>query len=79
MTDSHLFRQLAAKLYLEAHPEDLETVRRILGHTSQRTTSRSYADIRTAAAFRRFDDMIAGRSAQALSRLPSKGRQGGGV
>jgi len=76
---AHLFRQLAAKLYLEAHPEDLETVRRILGHKSQRTTSRSYADIRTAAAFRRFDDMIASRRAQAFSRLPSKGRQGGGV
>jgi integrase len=76
---AHLFRQLAAKLYLEAHPEDLETVRRFLGHTSQRTTSRSYADIRTAAAFRRYDDMIASRRAQALTRLPGMGRQGGGV
>jgi len=76
---AHLFRQLAAKLYLEAHPEDLETVRRVLGHTSLRTTSRSYADIKTAAAFRRYDDMIAARRAQALTRLPGKGRQGGGV
>ncbi len=76
---AHLFRQLAAKLYLEAHPEDLETVRRIFGHTSQRTTLRSYTDIKTAAAFRRYDDMIASRRAQALTRLPSIGRQAGGV
>jgi integrase len=75
----HLFRQLAAKLYLEAHPEDLETVRRIFGHTSLRTTLRSYAEIKTAAAFRRYDDMIASRRAQALTRLPSIGRQGGGL
>ncbi len=76
---AHLFRQLAAKLYLEAHPEDLETVRRIFGHTSLRTTLRSYTDIKTAAAFRRYDDMIASRRAQALTRLPNKGRQAGGV
>jgi integrase len=76
---AHLFRQLAAKLYLEAHPEDLEMVRRILGHTSLRTTLRSYADIKMAASFRRYDDMIATRRAQALTRLPGKGRRGSGA
>ena len=75
----HLFRQLGAKLYLELHPEDIETVRRILGHMSQRTTQRSYTEVKTAAAFQRFDDMIATRRAQALTRLPGMGRLGGGV
>ena len=31
---AHQFRHVAAKLYLKSHPGDVETVRRILGHTS---------------------------------------------
>ncbi len=54
----HLFRHLAVKLHLEAHPEDIETARRLLGHKSVTTTLRSYAETRTAAAFRRYDAVI---------------------
>jgi integrase len=55
----HLFRHLAAKLYLDAHPEDVETVRRLLGHKSVATTLRFYADLKTASCFRRYDAMVA--------------------
>lgn len=34
----HQFRHLAAKLYLEAHPEDFRTVTDLLGHSSAKTT-----------------------------------------
>jgi integrase len=58
---AHLFRHFAAKLYLDAHPEDVETARRILGHKSLKTTMKSYVDVKNAAAFRRYDAMIADR------------------
>ena len=35
----HQFRHFAAILYLEAHPEDFETVRNLLGHGWSKTTS----------------------------------------
>ena len=35
----HQFRHFAAILYLEAHPEDFETVRNLLGHGWTKTTS----------------------------------------
>ena len=69
----HLFRHLAAKLHLEAHPEDIETARRVLGHSSTTTTLRAYADLKTASAFRRYDDLIAslrGPLARPGRRLP---------
>ena len=56
----HIFRHTAAKLHLDAHPEDIETVRRILGHKNVTTTTRYYAETKTAAAFRRYGDLIAG-------------------
>ncbi|HEY3813485.1 MAG TPA: site-specific integrase [Caulobacteraceae bacterium] len=55
---AHLFRHLAAKLYLDVYPDDMETVRRILGHTTTATANRSYATTRTDHAFRRYDDII---------------------
>lgn len=54
----HLFRHTAVKLHLEVHPEDIETARRLLGHKSVSTTLRCYAETRTAAAFRRYDEVI---------------------
>ena len=64
----HLFRHLAAKLYLDAHPEDLETVRRILGHKSINTTIRYYAELKTMVAFARFDAVIQDLRARPLMR-----------
>ena len=61
---AHLFRQLAGKLHLDAHPNDLETVRRVLGHTSTTTTARHYAEQRTGQAYEQYDRTIAkGRTA----------------
>ena len=56
----HLFRHLAVNLHLDANPEDVETARRLLGHKSLRTTLRAYADMKTATAFKRYDEMISG-------------------
>ena len=57
--NAHLFRHLAMKLHFDAHPEDGETGRRVLGHKNLSTTLRYYADLRSPAAFRRYDAMIA--------------------
>ena len=71
----HLFRHLAAKLHLEAFPEDIETVRRLLGHRSITTTQRSYIDIKTSEASRRYDSVVAAwreEQAQTPQRLDRK-------
>lgn len=57
----HLFRHLAAKLHLDAHPQQIETVRMVLGHSSTRTTLSSYAEFSSDAAFRAYDATIAAR------------------
>ena len=56
---AHLFRHLGAKLYLAEHPNDIETVRLLLGHRSSTTTLKAYADLRTSSGFQRYDDLIA--------------------
>ena len=71
----HLFRHAAVKSYLDAHPEDIETARRLLGHKSITTTLRSYAETRTAAAFRRYDAVI--QTLRAQPAAPNRRRTGG--
>ena len=46
----HLFRHLAAKLFLDANPGQYETVRQFLGHRTIVTTMRFYAGFETKAA-----------------------------
>ena len=41
----HQFRHLAAKLYLDRHPDGFETVRGLLGHKSIETTMRYYREL----------------------------------
>jgi integrase len=55
----HLFRHLAAYLFLKAHPGEIETVRLLLGHRSYETTNSAYCGMEQAAAFRRYDEVIA--------------------
>ena len=54
----HLFRHVAAKLYLDANPGGYEVVRRVLGQRSINTTVRFYTGLETASAVRHFDATI---------------------
>jgi integrase len=54
----HLFRHVAAKLYLEANPGGYEVVRRVLGQRSINTTISFYTGLETASAVRHFDATI---------------------
>jgi integrase len=56
----HLFRHLGAFLFLNAHPGEYETVRRLLGHNSIKTTINFYVGLQAVADFRRYDDVILG-------------------
>ena len=51
----HLFRHIAAKLFLDANPGSYEVMRRVLGHRSIETTTAFYTGLETAAAVRHFD------------------------
>jgi integrase len=64
----HLFRHIAGKLLLDQHPGDQGTVQRMLGHKSIRTTMATYTGAETRAAIRRYDEVVLGLRAQALSR-----------
>lgn len=54
----HLFRHLAAKLYLRFDPGGLETVRQLLGHKTIQTTLKAYADFQTEPAFVRLEEAL---------------------
>lgn len=54
----HLFRHLAALLYLRACPGDYETVRQLLGHRSLQTTAEFYAGFETDLATRRYHEAV---------------------
>jgi integrase len=54
----HLFRHIAAKLFLDANPGSYEVMRRVLGHRSIDTTTAFYTGLETAAAVRHFDATI---------------------
>jgi integrase len=76
----HLFRHLMAKLYLAEFPEDIETARRILQHSSSNTTARAYVEFKNVAAVKRYDAVIAGLRAgpdRRLQKAPRSARRGG--
>lgn len=54
----HLFRHLAAKLYLETFHGDYESVRRQLGHKKHDTTVKFYAPIDNRRAQERFSQVV---------------------
>jgi integrase len=55
---AHLFRHLAAKLYLDQRPGEYETVRRLLGHKKLETTMSFYARLTNKAAAKRYDEVV---------------------
>lgn len=56
--NAHLFRHLAAMLYLQARPGEYEAVRRLLGHTQLSRTLNFYAGFEAGTATRLFADVI---------------------
>ena len=61
----HLFRHIAAKLYLDRNPGDYVTVQRVLGHKSLNTTTSTYTGMETRAAGRHFVDVVRRRQSGA--------------
>ncbi|MHC4984146.1 MAG: tyrosine-type recombinase/integrase [Planctomycetota bacterium] len=61
IVNPHIYRHIAAFFYLEAHPEDYETVRRLLGHTSINTTITFYAGFERHSAVRRYNEHLLDR------------------
>ena len=58
LVNPHLFRSLAAKLYLTAHPGAYGVVRLMNGHKSVETTTRYYCGTESAAALARYDEHV---------------------
>jgi integrase len=54
----HLFRHLAAKLYLKENPGQFEVVRKVLGHRRLKTTVDTYAEFDSHQAVQLYDDHI---------------------
>jgi integrase len=54
----HQFRHAAAAIYLKHHPGEYETVRRVLGHTSLKTTINFYCGLQTIDATRQFARVV---------------------
>ncbi len=57
----HLFRHLAAMIWLRANPGSYEVARRLLGHSSVSTTMDFYTAFETDAALQAFSEVIAGK------------------
>ena len=73
---AHLFRHIAAKLYLDHDPGAYELMRRVLGHASLNKTINAYTGLETAAANRHFDERVL-RLREATRNLPT--RRGAGA
>ena len=56
--NAHLFRHIAAKLYLTQNPGAYGVIRLVHGHKSVETTTRHYCGTETAAAMRHFDENV---------------------
>ncbi|WP_170417255.1 site-specific integrase [Ruegeria arenilitoris] len=54
----HLFRHIAAKLYLKERPGDFETVRRLLKHKRLQTTMDFYASLSNQWAHDHYDEVV---------------------
>lgn len=60
----HIMRHFAASNWLDAHPDDAETARQLLGHRSIDTTRNFYADGNQRRAFSRYHDLTASMRAK---------------
>jgi site-specific recombinase XerD len=65
----HLFRHIAAKLFLDQHPGQYEVMRRVLNHRAMHTTVNFYAGGESISAARHFDNAILKSRRDSLDRL----------
>ena len=56
--NTHLFRHIAAKLYLDDHPGQYELIRLLLGHKSLSTTVRFYCGLEREAAVKHYSNSV---------------------
>lgn len=56
--NAHLFRHLAAMLWLDANPGSYEAVRRLLGHSSVSKTISFYTGLETHSVFEAFGKVL---------------------
>ena len=73
----HLFRHIAAKLYLEANPGAYGVVRLALGHRSMATTVENYCGTEAAAAFAHFEANVLRLREDAAKPSPPRRPRGG--
>ncbi len=72
----HQFRHLAAKLYLDRHPDGFETVRRLLAHKSIETTMRFYRELESVLATKRYGEFVEQLLADAQSKTAPRSSRG---
>lgn len=73
--NTHLFRHLAAKLYLDSHPGAYGVIRLVNRHKSVNTTTTFYCGTETASAMRHYDRHILELRRQGeAARLPTEGK-----
>lgn len=77
--NTHLFRHIAAKTYLDHDPSGIEVVRQLLGHTSTRTTLRVYAELQVDPAFKRFEQAVLELGAKPARKTRRRGSLGGAL
>ena len=70
----HQFRHLAAVLYLEAHPEDFQTVSDLLGHSFAKTTL-VYAGSSSRRASRAYGKLVIEQRQAAALKQRHSGRR----
>tara|TARA_R100000935_G_C2835777_1_gene167994 strand:+ start:2248 stop:2898 length:651 start_codon:yes stop_codon:yes gene_type:complete len=56
--NAHLFRYFGAKIFLDAHPGQYETVRRLLKHKNLKTTLKFYAELNSQQAHDMFSAIL---------------------
>jgi integrase len=73
--NAHLFRHIAAKLYLDQNPGAYGVIRLIHGHKSVETTTRSYCGTETTAAMRQLDAQVLKLKEPGAETMPSGKRR----
>lgn len=72
--NTHLFRHIGAKIFLDAEPGSYEVIRRVLGHKRMDTTTKYYTGLESGAAARHFDEVIFKSQARAEARVALRPR-----